>query len=112
MGLEPGGSYEKISQVCNLSTEEAQEIADHGKALTPFVKSKEKFAILLLLVLTELNESGSGLRFRNALLSSIFHMEHNSKRSDEEILGPYFEMVHRVKEMYQKGKIFFDMFSQ
>ena len=112
LSLESGGSYEKIGQTCNLSTEEAQEIADHGKALTPTVWSREKFPILVLLVLTELNETGSALRFRNEILASLFHTQFNGRNSDEEILGPYFEMVHKVKQIYQKGKTFFDMFSQ
>ena len=99
--------------MCNFLPEEAvREMKDHGEALTTMVRSKEKFNILLLLVLTELNESGSALRFRNSILTSIFHIQRNSMTSDEQILGPYFEMVHRIKEIYKKGKTFFDMFCQ
>ena len=112
LGTQPGGSYEKIGQMCNLSTEEVREMEDHAQALAPIVRSKELFQILLLLILTELNESGSALKFRNSILTAIFRIESNSGTSDEQILGPYFEMVHRIKEIYKKGKTFFDMFCQ
>ena len=88
------------------------EIKGHLQVLSPILVRKEKFPVLLLLILTELNESGSALRFRNSILSALFHSQWDGRTPEEEILRDYLDLVHRVKEIYQKGKVFWDMFCQ
>ena len=81
----------------------------HIKILNPFLKEKNKFKIILLLLLTEMDECPVAVRFQTALLSSIFHVQ--LEVLDDEAIGPYLEVVYRVKEVYKAGKKFFDMLS-
>ena len=67
----------------------------------------------MLLILSELNENASALRFRTAILSSIFRIsDMNSVEDENQILGQYFQMISRVKKIYHKAKSFFDAFAQ
>ena len=96
-----------------FSQDEFKEFKSYTDALNPFIEDKERFQILMLLILSELNENASALRFRTAILSSIFHIGSNNSVEDEnQILGPYFQMVCTVKKIYQRAKIFFDAFAQ
>ena len=96
-----------------FSQDEFKEFKSHTAALNPFIEDTERFQILMLLILSELNENASALRFRTAILSSIFHIDTNSSVEDEnQILGPYFQMIRTVKKIYNKAKIFFDAFAQ
>lgn len=73
------------------------------------MKEKKKFKIILLLLLTELDEYPVAVRFQTALLSSLFHAQ--LEALDDQGIGPYLEVVYRVKEVYKAGKRFFDMLS-
>ena len=73
------------------------------------MKEKNKFKIILLLLLTELDEYPVAVRFQTALLSSLFHAQ--LEAFDDQGIGPYLEVVYRVKEVYKAGKRFFDMLS-
>ena len=102
----------KVSKL--FSNDEYQEIKSHTAALNPFIGDNERFQIMLLLILSELNENASALRFRTAILSAIFHMRNTNDSTEDEnqILGPYFQMICRVKKIYQRAKKFFDIFDQ
>ena len=78
--------------------------------LNPFLKEKNQFKIIFLLLLTELDENPVAVRFQTALLSAIFHMQ--LENFNEQALAPYLEVVYRVKEVYKAGRNFFDLFSQ
>ena len=78
--------------------------------MNPFLKEKNQFKIIFLLLLTELDEYPVAVRFHTALLSAIFHMQVES--FDEQVIAPYLEVVYRVKEVYKAGRKFFDLFSQ
>ena len=97
-----------------LSYDDLQDVKSHAAALNPFIGDNERFQIMLLLILSELNENASALRFRTAILSAIFHMRNtnDSTEVENEILGPYFQMICRVKKIYQRAKKFFDIFDQ
>ena len=106
---------EFVYEVSNLfSYDEYQEIQSHTVALNPFIGDDERFQIMLLLILSELNENASALRFRTAILSAIFHMRSTNDWTEDEnqILGPYFQMICRVKKIYQRAKKFFDRFDK
>ena len=93
-----------------LCEQEYQEIMRHTEVINPIMKHDDTFKIVLLLILTELNENPSALRFRSAILSAIFHIE--SEAQGEQAIAPFLEVVYRVKEVYKSGKRFFDLFSQ
>ena len=93
-----------------ISEQEYQDIMRHTEVINPIMKHKDTFKIVLLLILTELNEHSSALRFRSAILSAIFHNE--SEALGEQAIAPFLEVVYRVKEVYKSGKRFFDLFSQ
>ena len=114
MGNFPGGSLDFVNKVFNIfSQDEYKEIKSHTAALNPFIEDTERFQILMLLILSELNENASALRFRTAILSSIFHLStKNSVEDENQILGLYFQMICRVKRIYNKAKAFFDVFAQ
>ena len=112
IGVIPGGSLEFVHKIFNF--DDFQEIKSHTTALNPFIEENERFQIMLLLILSELNENASALRFRTAILSCIFHMKSSDDSAEDEnqILEPYFQMICRVKKIYRKAKKFFDMFNR
>ena len=114
MGNFPGGSFDFVNQVFKMfSQDEFKEFESHTAAINPFIEDPERFQILMLLILSELNENASALRFRTAILSSIFHIGSiNSVEDENQILRPYFQMVCTVKKIYHKAKVFFDAFAQ
>ena len=80
--------------------------------MNPFIENEERFKILLLLVLTELNEDASALRFRTAILSSIFQTRSTLEEDETQSIGVYFQMIGRVKKLYLEAKMFFDTFAK
>ena len=111
LGLKfPTGNFKKIRDMNLLSEQDYQDIMRHTEVINPIMKHKDTFKIVLLLILTELNEHSSDLRFRSAILSAIFHIE--SEALGEQAIAPFLEVVYRVKEVYKSGKKFFDLFSQ
>ena len=111
LGLKfPTGNFKKIRDMNLLSEQEYQDIMRHTGVINPIMKHDDTFKIVLLLILTELNEHSSALRFRSAILSAIFHIE--SEALGEQAIAPFLEVVYRVKEVYKSGKRFFDLFSQ
>ena len=114
MGKFPGGSFDFVNQVFKIfSPDEFKEFKSHTAVLNPFIEDTERFQILMLLILSELNENASALRFRTAILSSVFHIDtRNSVEDENQILGPYFQMICTVKKLYHKAKILFDAFAQ
>ena len=114
MGNFPGGSMDFVNQVFKLfSQDEFKEFKCQTAVVNSFIEDTERFQILMLLILSELNENASALRFRTAILSSIFHISDiNSVEDENQILGQYFQMICRVKKIYHKAKSFFDAFAQ
>ena len=53
-----------------FSYDEFEDIKSHTAALNPFIEDNERFQVMLLLILSELNENASALRFRTAILSA------------------------------------------
>ena len=111
LGVEfPPGNFEKVRDVNLISEQEYQDIKKHTGVINPIMKHNDTFKIVLLLILTELDEHSSAVRFRSAILSAIFHIE--SEALGEQAIAPFLEVVYRVKEVYKSGKKFFDLFSQ
>ena len=102
--------FQRIFEVKLISDEQFQDIRRHTSVLNPFLKKKNQFKIILLLLLTELDEYPVAVRYQTALLSSIFHMQ--LEAFDEQAITPYLEVVYRVKEVYKAGRNFFDLLSQ
>ena len=103
----PPGNFEKIREVNLISEQEFQDIKRHTDVINPLMKHDDIFKIVLLLLLTELNEHSSALRYRSAILSSISQIH-----SGDQAIAPFLEIVYRVKEVYKAGKRYFDLFSQ
>ena len=103
----PPGNFEKIREVNLISEQEFQDIKRHTDVINPLMKHDDIFKIVLLLILTELNEHSSALRYRSAILSSISQIN-----SGDQAIAPFLEIVYRVKEVYKAGKRYFDLFSQ
>ena len=103
-----------VNQVFKLfSQDEFKEFKSQTAVVNSFIEDTERFQILMLLILSELNENASALRFRTAILSSIFRIsDMNSVEDENQILGQYFQMISRVKKIYHKAKSFFDAFAQ
>ena len=99
-----------VNQVFKLfSQDEFKEFKSQTAVVNSFIEDTERFQILMLLILSELNENASALRFRTA----IFHIsDMNSVEDENQILGQYFQMICRVKKIYHKAKSFFDAFAQ
>ena len=106
----PSRNFELIRDVDLISEQEYQDIKRHTEVINPIMKHNDTFKIVLLLILTELDDHSSALRFRSAILSAIFHIE--SEALGEQAIAPFLEIVYRVKEVYKSGKKFFDLFSQ
>ena len=102
--------FQRIFEVKLISDEQLQDIRRHTSVLNPFLKEKNQFKIIFLLLLTDVDEYPVAVRYQTALLSAIFHMQVES--FDEQAIAPYLEVVYRVKEVYKAGRNFFDLFSQ
>ena len=91
MGNFPGGSMDFVNQVFKLfSQDEFKEFKSQTAVVNSFIEDTERFQILMLLILSELNENASALRFRTA----IFHIsDMNSVEDENQILGQYFQMI-------------------
>ena len=71
----PSRNFELIRDVDLISEQEYQDIKRHTEVINPIMKHNDTFKIVLLLILTELDDHSSALRFRSAILSAIFHIE-------------------------------------
>ena len=108
LGVEfPPGNFEKVRDVNLISEQEYQDIKRHTDVINPLMKHNDIFKIVLLLILTELNEHSSALRFRSAILSSISHIH-----SGDQAIAPFLEIVYRVKEVYKAGRNFFELLTK
>ena len=106
----PSRNFELIRDMNLISEQEYEDIKRHTEVINPILKQNDTFKIVLLLILTELNEHSSALRFGSAILSAKFHIE--SEALGEQAIAPFLDVVYRVKEVYKLGKRFFDLFSQ
>ena len=78
-------------------------------SILPFL-SDMNYKILYLLVLSEFNDNASSLRFRSAVLSTIFHLNSNNLGFASEILGVFFEKFTELKTLYQIGRPILNLF--
>ena len=95
-----------ISDFCNsqktyMSTENVKEIQRLLKMVRPFLDDSKSFKIILLLLLTESEYSPSFKRLHTAFASAILRNASGSDRGENEILGPYFNVIQKSKRINQ-----------
>lgn len=77
--------------------------------ILPFL-SDMNYKILYLLVLSDFSDNASSLRFRSAVLSTIFHLNSFTLGSQSEVLGVFFEKFMELKTLYKLGKPILNLF--
>ena len=78
-------------------------------SILPFL-SDMNYKILHLLVLSDFSDNASSLRFRSAVLSTIFHLDSSTLGSQSKILGIFFEKFMELKTLYKTGKPILNLF--
>ena len=106
----PNLKWSHFTQMSNLMPlDDILNFKTTEDSILPFL-SDMNYKILYLLVLSDFSDNASSLRFRSAVLSTIFHLNSHTLGSHSEILRVFFEKFMELKMLYQIGRPILNLF--
>ena len=106
----PNLKWSHITHIPNLMPlEDISNFKRIEDSILPFLNDMN-YKILYLLVISDFSDNASSLRFRSAVLSTIFHLNSHTLGSHSEILRVFFEKFMELKMLYQIGRPILNLF--
>ena len=79
--------------------DEMIELSKIWEEVVPFFQDEISFKTILMLFLTENDTLPSMKRFHNEIASALFYSNVGSNVSDNDIIGPYYNVMKKIKKI-------------